>query len=124
MKLWQDITAVSKVASRTVETLGWLFGELFHCYHTVRTDLLIAPWHRSFVLSLHIFSVLFLRLKPSSAGRYIVVIVGWLAIATVVAVGPLAIQDKSRGDYFGPSGFWSVHEYSTWTSLTFSTGAG
>ena len=69
------------------------------------------PWHRSFILSLHIFSVLFLRLKPSSAGRYIVVIVGWAAIATVVAVGPLAIQTKSRGSYFGPSGFWSVHRF-------------
>ncbi|KIP09900.1 hypothetical protein PHLGIDRAFT_101969 [Phlebiopsis gigantea 11061_1 CR5-6] len=70
-----------------------------------------AVW--SFVLSVYVFRLLFLRTTSSAMSRYVTLCVGWLAIVFVVAIGPIAIQTKERGPYFGPSGYWCwiTHEY-------------
>ena len=62
--------------------------------------------YRSFMLSIHVFNVLFMRLSPSTLGRYLLISGGWFAVLFVVVIGPLAIQTDSKGPYFGPSGYW------------------
>lgn len=49
-----------------------------------------------------------MRLKSSTSIRSIVLVGGWTAVAFIVSIGPLAIQTKSKGPYFGPSGYWCV----------------
>ena len=38
---------------------------------------------------------------------------GWALVAFVVAIGPLAVQKKALGPYFGPSGYWYAACYLT-----------
>ena len=66
----------------------------------------LRSFHRSFVLSVYVFRILFLRTMSSPVLRYVTLCIGWLAIVFVVAIGPIAIQTKERGPYFGPSGYW------------------
>ncbi|OSX63440.1 hypothetical protein POSPLADRAFT_1065702 [Postia placenta MAD-698-R-SB12] len=63
-----------------------------------------ALW--SSVLSVHVFMLLFLRKGMTDTVCTAIVIVGWVLVGVVVAVGPLAIQTAARGDYFGVSGYW------------------
>ncbi|KAF8491856.1 hypothetical protein F5888DRAFT_1860574 [Russula emetica] len=63
-----------------------------------------AVW--TFMLSLHAFHLLFLRARVWVGSKWLILLLGWFFIASVVAIGPLAIQEKTRGPYFGPSGFW------------------
>jgi hypothetical protein len=58
------------------------------------------------MLSLHAFRLLFLRSGVSKGRKWLVLVLGWSFIAFVVAIGPLAIQKKALGPYFGPSGYW------------------
>ncbi|KAI0053197.1 hypothetical protein FA95DRAFT_1568838 [Auriscalpium vulgare] len=60
----------------------------------------------SFMLSAHAFSLLFLRNKTTKRGKWLVMVLGWTLILFVVVIGPLAIQNKENGPYFGPSGYW------------------
>ncbi|KAJ3559165.1 hypothetical protein NM688_g503 [Phlebia brevispora] len=64
----------------------------------------MALW--SFVLSFHVFKILFMRSKPSVVVQCIVLVGGWLAVAVIVMIGPLAVQTEAKGRYFGPSGYW------------------
>ncbi|EED84859.1 predicted protein [Postia placenta Mad-698-R] len=70
-----------------------------------------ALW--SSVLSVHVFMLLFLRKGMTDTVCTAIVIVGWVLVGVVVAVGPLAIQTAARGDYFGVSGYWCwiTHDY-------------
>lgn len=70
-----------------------------------------AVW--SFILSVYVFRILFLRTTSSTAIRYLVLGWGWLAIVFVVMIGPLAIQTDTKGPYFGPTGYWCwiTHAY-------------
>jgi len=63
-----------------------------------------AVW--SFALAHHAFNLLFLRARLTTRSKWITLAVGWTFIVFVVAIGPLAIQRKDLGPYFGPSGFW------------------
>ncbi|KAI0264745.1 hypothetical protein BC834DRAFT_882401 [Gloeopeniophorella convolvens] len=63
-----------------------------------------AVW--SFALALHAFRLLFLRAHVSRRGKWLTLALGWAFVALVVGLGPLALQHKDRGPYFGPSGFW------------------
>ncbi|KAF7338799.1 Git3 domain-containing protein [Mycena sanguinolenta] len=63
-----------------------------------------ALW--SFVLALHLFNVLFLRLQSTVTGFWCTIIGGWLLVILLVIIGPTAIQTPSRGPYFGISGDW------------------
>jgi hypothetical protein len=58
------------------------------------------------MLSLHAFRLLFLRTRIWKGSKWLILVLGWSFIAFVVAAGPLAIQKKSLGPYFGPSGYW------------------
>ncbi|TBU23649.1 hypothetical protein BD311DRAFT_703548 [Dichomitus squalens] len=65
----------------------------------------MALW--SFALALHVFMLLFKRRVALTAVlSWVLLGVGWFLVAFVVAIGPLAIQTRARGSYFGPSGFW------------------
>jgi hypothetical protein len=61
------------------------------------------------MLSLHAFRLLFLRSRVRKEKKWLILILGWSFITSVVTIGPLAIQRKSLGPYFGPSGFWYAH---------------
>ncbi|KAI0305120.1 hypothetical protein B0F90DRAFT_1815372 [Multifurca ochricompacta] len=63
-----------------------------------------AVW--SFALALHAFCLLFLRSRLSKHSKWFAFGFGWTFISFIVMIGPLAIQKKALGPYFGPSGFW------------------
>ncbi|KAA1473670.1 hypothetical protein DENSPDRAFT_741383, partial [Dentipellis sp. KUC8613] len=63
-----------------------------------------ALW--SFMLAVHAFNLIFLRVDVSTLAKWITIVVGWLAVVLVVIIGPLAIENKARGPYFGISGYW------------------
>jgi len=89
-----------------------------------------AVW--SFALALHAFCLLFLRTRLTTRSKWITLASGWTFVIFVVTIGPLAIQKKALGPYFGPSGFWCwiAAQYPTerifleymleWTSALFS----
>ncbi len=58
------------------------------------------------MLALHAFRLLFLRIRVSKLSKWLILTLGWSFIGFVVAIGPLAIQKKTLGPYFGPAGFW------------------
>ncbi|THH19613.1 hypothetical protein EW146_g1576 [Bondarzewia mesenterica] len=65
-----------------------------------------ALW--SFMLALHTFNLLFLRLKiaTSAWNQWLTLYIGWSSILFVVLIGPLVIQSKDKGPYFSVSGYW------------------
>lgn len=70
-----------------------------------------AIW--SFALALHAFRLLFLRTRVAKRIQWLAITLGWVFIVFIVTIGPLAIQTKDRGPYFGPSGYWCwvTHNY-------------
>jgi hypothetical protein len=60
------------------------------------------------MISLHLFNLLFLRYPSTKAGFWMTIIVGWSVLITIVVIGPLAIETKEQGPYFGISGTWCV----------------
>ncbi|KAI0685755.1 hypothetical protein BC835DRAFT_1420945 [Cytidiella melzeri] len=63
-----------------------------------------AVW--SLAIAVCVFRLMFLRTATSMAVNYLVFAFGWLLVAFIVAIGPLAIQTPTKGAYFGPSGYW------------------
>ncbi|KAJ7136072.1 hypothetical protein C8R44DRAFT_848804 [Mycena epipterygia] len=76
-------------------------------------DIGTALW--SFVISLHLFNLLFLRYKTTKMISWGIIIFGWSFIFSVVFLGPVAIQTVARGHYFGISrhSCWITQEYRT-----------
>lgn len=68
---------------------------------------LTQPDVRSFMLSLHLFNILFLRRGVTRIGFHATLVVGWSVIAIIVIV-PDALQRPEKGPYFGISGTWCV----------------
>ncbi|KAH9949711.1 hypothetical protein B0H21DRAFT_688018 [Amylocystis lapponica] len=64
----------------------------------------MAVW--SFVMAVHVFLLLFLRRGTRDITCAITLAIGWLTIALIVCIGPLAVQTEAKGTYFGPSGYW------------------
>ncbi|KAJ6499676.1 hypothetical protein C8R47DRAFT_1111335 [Mycena vitilis] len=63
-----------------------------------------ALW--SFVISWHLFNLLFLRYKTPKMISWGVIVFGWSFVFTIVFLGPVAIETVNRGPYFGVSGLW------------------
>ncbi|KAJ6599981.1 hypothetical protein DFH09DRAFT_1129166 [Mycena vulgaris] len=63
-----------------------------------------ALW--AFILALHLFNLLFLRLKSTRIGFWCTIAGGWATVFVIVLVGPVAIQTPEKGPYFGVSGAW------------------
>jgi len=63
-----------------------------------------AVW--SFMLALHAFRLLFMRTRVSTRGKCFMLSLGWSFVIFIVSIGPLAIQNNTRGPYFGPAGYW------------------
>jgi hypothetical protein len=69
---------------------------------------LTCLFSRSFALALHAFFLLFMRMRVTARSKWFTLVLGWALVVFVVSIGPLAIQKKDLGPYFGPSGFWYV----------------
>ncbi|KAK7019018.1 hypothetical protein R3P38DRAFT_2875372 [Favolaschia claudopus] len=81
-----------------------------------------AIW--SFIISLHLFNLLFLRYKTSKIISWGMIAFGWSFIFTIVFLGPVAIQTTARGHYFGISGLscWitaAYHDEQIWLEFFF-----
>ncbi|KAJ7199152.1 hypothetical protein GGX14DRAFT_373230, partial [Mycena pura] len=63
-----------------------------------------ALW--SFILSVHLFNLLFLRTRSTKLGFWSTIVGGWGVVVFIVVIGPTAIQTPQRGPYFGISGAW------------------
>lgn len=63
-----------------------------------------ALW--SFMISLHLFNILFLRTSVTRLGLWLTLAGGWFAVAFIVFIGPAAIEKPESGPYFGISGRW------------------
>jgi hypothetical protein len=61
---------------------------------------------RSFIISMHLFDLLFLRWSSPPVFAYFILCLGWGVVVTVVIIGPLALQKPALGPYFGISGVW------------------
>lgn len=61
---------------------------------------------RSLVIAVCVFRLMFLRTPSSPLLNYCVLVLGWVIVVFIVAIGPLAIQSPDKGAYFGPSGYW------------------
>ena len=57
-------------------------------------------------MAAHVFILLFMRTRNRHSSCAIVLVAGWLFVALIVGLGPLAIQTSAKGAYFGPSGYW------------------
>ncbi|KAJ6627629.1 hypothetical protein B0H10DRAFT_2210142 [Mycena sp. CBHHK59/15] len=63
-----------------------------------------ALW--SFMIALHLFNLLFLRLKSTRLGFWCTLVGGWGAVIFLIVIGPTVIQTPDKGPYFGISGAW------------------
>ncbi|KAJ7742176.1 hypothetical protein DFH07DRAFT_836951 [Mycena maculata] len=63
-----------------------------------------ALW--TFILALHLFNLLFLRLKSTRTGFWCTIVGGWGVVIFIVLIGPTVIQRPEKGPYFGISGAW------------------
>ncbi|KAJ7076081.1 hypothetical protein B0H15DRAFT_864714 [Mycena belliarum] len=70
-----------------------------------------AVW--SFVISLHLFNLLFLRYKTPKLISWGTVVFGWSFIFSLVFLGPVGIQTVARGPYFGIAG------HSCWITVNY-----
>ncbi|THU91955.1 hypothetical protein K435DRAFT_862953 [Dendrothele bispora CBS 962.96] len=64
----------------------------------------IALW--SFMISLHLFHLLFMRGTITHMTFWFQIILGWSVVNLFVIIGPLAIEKEDRGPYYGISGPW------------------
>ncbi|KZT37254.1 hypothetical protein SISSUDRAFT_987947, partial [Sistotremastrum suecicum HHB10207 ss-3] len=63
-----------------------------------------ALW--TLVIAIHTWTLLFLRIRPSTPILYATLAGVWSLIICVILSGPGAIQTTTSGPYFGISGFW------------------
>ncbi|THU87007.1 hypothetical protein K435DRAFT_356926 [Dendrothele bispora CBS 962.96] len=63
-----------------------------------------ALW--SFMISIHLFNLLFLRRSLTMIGFWLTIVLGWISVVVIVLIGPAAIEKKEEGRYFGISGPW------------------
>ena len=84
--------------------LEQLCGEIFPYIPIVTSIIKLVT--RTFMLSLHAFRLLFLRSRVSIGRKWLILVLGWAFVGYIVAMGPLAIEKKTVGPYFGPSGYW------------------
>jgi hypothetical protein len=61
------------------------------------------------VITLHLFNLLFLRWRSPKAVVIGTHISGWAFVTLIVIIGPLALETKSKGRYFGVAGYWCAH---------------
>ncbi|KAJ7275081.1 hypothetical protein C8J57DRAFT_1714784 [Mycena rebaudengoi] len=61
-----------------------------------------AVW--SFVISFHLFNLLFLRFRTSNLVSWGIVTFGWSFVFMLVFLGPVFVQTAARGHYFGIEG--------------------
>ncbi|KAL1681950.1 hypothetical protein EV122DRAFT_204671 [Schizophyllum commune] len=63
-----------------------------------------ALW--SFMIAMHLFNLLFLRVGSTRLGLFLTLFMGWAVVVIFVLVGPSVIETADRGPYFGISGAW------------------
>ncbi|KAF7289979.1 hypothetical protein MIND_01373200 [Mycena indigotica] len=96
----------------TIMSLKWVISNEVvdgsHCYAQggIKQGGNIAAALWSFVISFHLFNLLFLRYQTSRTVSLAIIAFGWSFVFMCVFLGPVAIQSQSRGHYFGISGLW------------------
>ena len=60
------------------------------------------------VIAFHAFDVLFLRRKQKTLTLWVTIVGTWVFIFCVHLFGPVILQNKSQGPFFGVSGYWHV----------------
>lgn len=63
-----------------------------------------ALW--SFLISVHLFNMLFLRYAVTKVGFVVTLVAGWACVILIVIIGPTVIENAAIGPYFGISGDW------------------
>ncbi|KAL1661391.1 hypothetical protein GGF50DRAFT_105360 [Schizophyllum commune] len=63
-----------------------------------------ALW--SFMIAMHLFNLLFLRVGSTRLGIFLTLFIGYAMVVIFVLVGPSVIETAERGTYFGISGAW------------------
>ncbi|KAL1694794.1 hypothetical protein GGG16DRAFT_122146 [Schizophyllum commune] len=61
---------------------------------------------RSFMIAMHLFNLLFLRVGSTRLGLFLTLFIGWAVVVIFVLVGPSVIETAEQGPYFGISGAW------------------
>ncbi|KAF7323763.1 hypothetical protein MKEN_00597300 [Mycena kentingensis (nom. inval.)] len=96
----------------TIMSLKWVVsGEVQdgpHCYAQGGIKqgghLGAAVW--SFVISLHLFNLLFLRYQTSNVAKWAIIAFGWSFTFGLVFIGPVLLQKEAKGNYFGITNLW------------------
>ncbi|KAF7300723.1 hypothetical protein HMN09_00958100 [Mycena chlorophos] len=96
----------------TILSLKWVvLGKILdglHCYSQggIKQGGNIAAAWFSFIISAHLFNLMFLRRETPRAVAWAAIAFGWSSVFLIVFIGPVAIQTEARGHYFGISGLW------------------
>jgi hypothetical protein len=67
-------------------------------------DVGTATW--TFVIAVHTFCLLVLKVKPNRFTLFATLIAGWSGICAIVISGPTMLDTVDRGPFFGISGYW------------------
>jgi len=65
---------------------------------------LILP--RTFVIAIHVFNLLYLRVQTSKKFFIVVICAAWSFVLLIILIGVLAIQNPENGPFYGIAGSW------------------
>lgn len=68
------------------------------------SNLGIAIWTP--IIGLALLNIAYLRIRLNRTSSYAILILGWLFAIFLVILGPVAVETKKRGPFFGVSGPW------------------
>ena len=69
-----------------------------------KPDILILC--RTFIIAVHVFNLLYLRVLLSRKIFIVVVCAGWSFVLLIILIGVLAIQNSENGAFYGIAGSW------------------
>ncbi|KAL1738263.1 hypothetical protein HDZ31DRAFT_70195 [Schizophyllum fasciatum] len=85
---------------------GLIYGSYCSMQGGVKQAGNIATALWSFMIAMHLFNLLFLRVGSTRLGLFLTLSIGWLVVVIFVILGPAAIETAEKGPYFGISGAW------------------
>ena len=109
---------ISLLVANAIQAIGTLLNFVWVGYNVVMEGLLcnfqeaitnfrnISAAYWSFMITIQLFNLLFLRWVPTRWGFWLLIILGWGASLFIVILGPSAIQKPHWPLYFGPDGSW------------------
>ena len=79
------------------------YGSYAVCSST-RGNILIL--RRTFIIAVHVFNLLYLRVQTSRVIFIVVVCAAWSFVLLIILTGVLAIQNPENGAFYGIAGSW------------------